>query len=227
MAAVALKSAAGAEVGSVELSDAVFGIVPNPSVLHQTVVAQLAARRAGTQSAKTRSEVSGGGKKPFKQKGTGSARQGSTRSPSWSGGGVAHAPKPRKYTQKVNKKVVRLALRSALSDRFATGNVLVVNEWAFEAPSTKGAQAALTALGVDGKVLVVLGHGDDIAWKSFRNLTNVQSIDAAELNAYDVLCNKWILFTERTLPSGDHQPALGAESETPVAIASASSEVSA
>jgi large subunit ribosomal protein L4 len=168
--------------------------------MHQVVTAQLAARRAGTQSTKTRAEVRGGGKKPFKQKGTGNARQGSTRSPHFSGGGVALGPKPRKYGQKTPKKMVKLALRSALSDRAAEGKIIVVDEWAFDAPKTKSAKAALAALGIDGKALVVVNPNDTNTIRSFLNLTEVQLIEVNELNAYDVLCSDWVVFSKSTLP---------------------------
>ncbi|HSL58568.1 MAG TPA: 50S ribosomal protein L4 [Acidimicrobiales bacterium] len=200
MAAVTVKTPAGADAGTLELSADVFGIEPNVPVMHQVVTAQLAARRAGTQSTKTRAEVSGGGAKPWKQKGTGRARQGSTRAPHWRGGGVALGPKPRSYAQRTPKKMIRLALRSALSDRAAEGKVLVVDEWAFDAPSTKAAIAALGALGVEGKALVVLSDDDAVAARSFRNLPSVQLVLARELNAYDVLCNDWVVFTRATVP---------------------------
>ncbi len=200
MASVPVRSVAGAEVGTVELAEETFGVQPNVPVMHQVVVAQLAARRAGTQSTKTRAEVRGGGKKPFKQKGTGNARQGSTRAPHWSGGGVALGPKPRKYDQRTPKKMIKLALRSALSDRAAEGKVVVVDSWGWEAPSTKRAVAALAALGVEGKALVVHDRADEAAVKSFRNLPEIQLCEVAELNAYDVLCNDWIVFTRATLP---------------------------
>src|SRR5688572_28426178 len=151
MPTVDTKDAKGAKAGSVELDDAMFGIEPNVPVMHQVVTAQLAAKRSGTQSTKTRSEVSGGGAKPFKQKGTGRARAGSIRAPQWRGGGVALGPKPRKYDQKTPKKMKRLALRSALSDRAAEGKVIVVTEWAFETPRTRDGAAALDALGVIGR----------------------------------------------------------------------------
>ena len=200
MASVNVKSAAGKPVGDVQVADEVFGIQPNVPTMHQVVTAQLAARRAGTQSTKTRAEVSGGGKKPFKQKGTGNARQGSTRAPHFSGGGVALGPKPRKYTQKTPKKMISLALRSALSDRFAEGKVVVVDEWGFDAPKTKAAKAALASLGIEGKALVVVDRDDTNTIKSFLNLREVQLIERAELNAYDVLCNEYIVFTKSTLP---------------------------
>jgi large subunit ribosomal protein L4 len=168
--------------------------------MHQVVTAQLAHRRAGTQSTKTRAEVSGGGKKPFRQKGTGGARQGSTRAPHYSGGGIALGPKPRKYSQKTPRKMVRLALHSALSDRNAQGRVVVVDSWGLSEPSTKGAIAALSALGIEGRALVVLTNADEAAAKSFRNIPEVQIISSGELNAYDVLCNDWIVFTSASLP---------------------------
>ena len=201
MASVAVKTPSGKDSGKVELAASVFGVQPNVPVMHQVVTAQLAHRRAGTQSTKTRAEVSGGGKKPFKQKGTGSARQGSTRAPHFSGGGIALGPKPRKYTQRTPRKMIKLALASALSDRQNEGKVVVVSEWGFNKPNTKSAVAALNAIGVDGKILVVLAAGDVVAKKSFANLQNVQSITTGELNAYDVLCNDWVVFTQATLPT--------------------------
>src|SRR3954462_15609057 len=180
---------------SVTLDPELFGVQPNVAVMHQVVTAQLAARRAGTQSTKTRAEVAGGGAKPWKQKGTGRARQGSIRSPKWKGGGVALGPKPRSYAQRTPKKMVRLALRSALSDRAADGKVLVVGEWGWDAPKTKDAAAALVALGAEGRVPVVLDGNDEVAAKSFRNLPDVHVLQAGELNAYDVLLSDWVVFT--------------------------------
>jgi large subunit ribosomal protein L4 len=190
----------GAKKGSVDLDEVTFGIEPNPAVMHQVVTAQLAARRAGTQSTKTRSEVAGGGAKPWKQKGTGRARQGSIRSPQWKGGGVALGPKPRSYSQRTPKKMVKLALRSALSDRAADGKVLVVGEWGWDAPKTKDAAAALSALGTEGRVLVVLERSDEVAAKSFRNLPDVHVLHTGELNAYDVLLSDWVVFSQAALP---------------------------
>ncbi len=191
----------GAVLGTVSLEPSVFGIEPHLAVLHQVVTAQLAARRAGTQSTKTRAEVSGGGRKPFRQKGTGGARQGSIRSPHYPGGGIALGPKPRSYDQKVNKKMVRLALHSALSDRAGEGRVALVEGFgAWDSPRTKNALSALSALGLIGKVLVVLGREDAVAYYSFNNLDNVKTLDAGELNAYDVLEADWVLFTDATLP---------------------------
>ena len=200
MAHVSLLSPSGASNGTVELAESVFGVQPNVPVMHQVVTAQLAKRRAGTQSTKTRAEVSGGGKKPFKQKGTGNARQGSTRAPQWPGGGIALGPKPRKYAQRTPKKMVQLALRSALSDRAMNGKVVVVDSWNWSAPSTKAAVKSLQDLNVTGSALVVVDRDDENAIKSFRNLQNVQLVERAELNAYDVLCNDFILFSSATLP---------------------------
>jgi large subunit ribosomal protein L4 len=202
MASVDVVDQTGKSTGSAELDEAVFGIEPHQAVLHQVVTAQLAARRAGTQSTKTRAEVRGGGAKPWKQKGTGRARQGSIRSPQWRGGGVALGPKPRSYKQRTPKKMIRLALRSALSDRAADDKVVVVDEWSFDEPSTATARKALEALGVEKRVLIVLGEGDEHAWKSFRNLPQVHTQLARELNAYDILVADWVVFTSETLPTG-------------------------
>jgi large subunit ribosomal protein L4 len=184
----------------VTLDDTVFGVQPNVPVMHQVVTAQLAAARSGTQSTKTRAEVSGGGKKPFKQKGTGRARQGSERAPHFAGGGVAFGPKPRSYKQRTPRKMIQLALRSALSDRAAEGRVAVVAPWPWEQPSTKSALRALSALALEGRLLVVLGREDSEAYRSFRNIPDIQVILAGELNTYDVLCNDWVVFTTETLP---------------------------
>jgi large subunit ribosomal protein L4 len=202
MATVTVKSSAGADAGTVELDAAYFGVQPNVPVMHQVVTAQLANRRSGTQSTKTRAEVSGGGAKPWKQKGTGRARQGSTRSPQWQGGGVALGPKPRKYTQRTPKKMIRLALTSSLSDRANDNKVVVVQEWGFgETPSTKAATALLAAVGVTGRVLVVVRPDDVVAAKSFRNLPEVHVLPSSDLNAYDILCSDYVVFTSETLPS--------------------------
>jgi large subunit ribosomal protein L4 len=199
---VARRSSTGDDLGPVELEPSIFGIEPNQAVLHQVVTAQLAAARSGTQSTKTRAEVRGGGAKPFRQKGTGRARQGSTRSPQWVGGGVALGPKPRSYAQKTPKKMIQLALRSALSDRAADGRVALVDAWSFDVPSTKAAIAILADLGLAGRVLVVLGEDDGYADRSFANLPAVQTIMTGELNAYDILVNDWVVFTDATLPGG-------------------------
>ena len=200
MASINIKSPSGADAGTADLVDEVFGIEPNIPVMHQVVTAQLAAKRQGTHSTKTRSEVRGGGAKPWRQKGTGRARAGSSNSPIWRGGGIAHGPRPRDYGQKTPKKMVKLALRSALSDRASEGNVIVVDSWNFDAPKTKDAIAALSAIGAEGKVLVVLGDTDDAAYKSFRNLADVHCLHVGELNTYDVLESDVVVFTKETLP---------------------------
>ncbi len=214
MADLTLKTAAGKDNGTIELSDEVFGVKPNISLMHQVVTAQLAARRSGTQSTKTRSDVRGGGRKPYAQKGTGNARQGSIRAPHFVGGGVALGPKPRKYDQKTPKKMVKAALRSALSDRAGEGKIVVVDSWGFESPKTKDAKTALDALGITGTALVVVGRDDAAAALSFRNLPKVQVISPGELNAYDVLCNEWLIFTKDVLPAGTPTSAPAAEAET-------------
>ena len=195
------RSLDGAALGTVELEPTIFGIEPNMAVLHQVVTAQLAAKRAGTQSTKTRKEVSGGGKKPFRQKGTGGARQGTIRAPHYPGGGIALGPKPRKYDQKTPKKMIRLALHSALSDRAAESRVALVDSFGdWSEPKTKAALGALGALGLEGKILVVLADTDTVARRSFNNLDHVKTIDEGEINAYDVLEADWVLFTDATLP---------------------------
>jgi len=201
-----MKTQAGADGGSVDLPDSVFGIEPNVPVMHQVVTAQLAAARAGTHSTRTRAEVAGGGAKPWRQKGTGRARQGSIRAPQWRGGGVAHGPKPRSYKQRTPKKMVRLALVSALSDRAGDAKVVVVDRWSFDEPRTKDAITALGALGLRPagerapRVLLVLDRTEDAAWKSFRNLGDrVQIVLPEEINTYDVLVNDWLVFSSATL----------------------------
>ncbi len=200
MLAVDVRDLTGSKTGTIDLDPRTFGLDPNVAVMHQVVTAQLAARRSGTQSTKTRAEVRGGGAKPWRQKGTGRARHGSIRSPQWRGGGVALGPKPRDYSQKTPKKMVRLALKSALSDRAASERVVVVNEWNFELPKTKAAVTALDALDVKGRVLIVVDQNDSNTWKSFANLDRVHVISPGELNAYDVLVNDWVVFTKSTLP---------------------------
>ncbi len=200
MASIAVKNSSGKAAGNVDVADELFAVEPNVPVMHQVVTAQLAGRRAGTQSTKTRAEVSGTGKKPFNQKGTGGARQGSTRAPHFKGGGIAHGPKPRSYAQRTPRKMIRLALASALSDRNSSGHVVVIESWGLTAPSTKEALKALTALGVEGRVMVVVSPSEEVAIKSFRNVPEVQLTLVSELNAYDVLCNDWIVFSKDSLP---------------------------
>jgi large subunit ribosomal protein L4 len=221
------RTTGGDTLTDVELEPSIFGIEPNLAVLHQVVTAQLAAARSGTQSTKTRAEVRGGGAKPFRQKGTGRARQGSTRSPQWVGGGVALGPKPRSYAQKTPKKMIQLALRSALSDRASQGRVAVVDAWSFDVPSTKAAIAALEALEVTGRVLVVLGDEDGYADRSFGNLPEVQTIMSGELNTYDILVNDWIVFTDATLPGGSGSAPEGAPVAEAGSAEPADSEASA
>jgi large subunit ribosomal protein L4 len=218
------RSTDGTVLSRVVLDPSIFGIQPNLAVLHQVVTAQLAAARSGTQSTKTRAEVRGGGAKPFRQKGTGRARQGSTRSPQWVGGGVALGPKPRSYAQKTPKKMIQLALRSALSDRAALGRVALVDAWPFEVPSTKAAVASLRALGLSGRVLVVLGEEDGYADRSFGNLPEVQTMVAGELNAYDILVNDWVVFTDDTLPGEAESTAVEADPAADEAPADAAAE---
>lgn len=213
MASIKLTTVAGKASGNVDLDDALFGVEPHFSVMHQVVTAQLAAKRAGTQSTKTRAEVRGGGAKPWRQKGTGKARQGSIRSPQWRGGGVALGPKPRSYKQRTPKKMIRLALASALSDRLASEKVIVLKEWGIDAPSTKAAVEVLKKIDVDGRVLVVLTREDEAVWKSLRNLQNVHALVTGELNAYDVLVSDWVVFTEASLPQPKAPKGESAEKE--------------
>ena len=197
------RSATGAVLGTVELEPTIFSVKVNVPLVHQVVTAQLAARRSGTQSTKTRAEVSGGGAKPFRQKGTGNARQGSSRSPIHVGGGVALGPKPRKYGHKTPKKMVQQALRCALSDRASESAIRLIDRFAFDAPKTKDAIAVLANLECEGKVLVVTGREDTTTLKSFANLSYVALVPVDQLTAYDVLAADVLLFTDATLPGFD------------------------
>ena len=198
--AIDVKDLAGKKVDSIDLPAEWFTGEVRVHVMHEVVVAQLAAARQGTASTKTRGEVAGGGAKPWRQKGTGRARHGSTRSPIWVGGGVAHGPKPRKYTKRVNKKVKRAALQSALTDRANLDAVVVVRDLSFEAPRTKDAVAALAALDLaDTKVLVVLADRDAATEKSFRNLPQVHTLIVDQLNTHDVLNADAVVFDEAAL----------------------------
>ena len=201
MSKVDILKSDGAKAGSVDLDDSIFGIEPNVPVMHQVVNGQLAAKRSGTHNTKTRAEVRGGGAKPWKQKGTGRARAGSSRMPHWRGGGVAMGPKPRDYSQKTPKKLKRLALFSALSDRAASGNILIVDSWDFEAPSTKAAQNALKAIGATGKILLVINADDANTQKSFRNLEDVHVLPIGQLNVFDILVSDFVIFTKDNLPT--------------------------
>ena len=199
----ALYAADGTAMGEVELSPEVFGIKPNTAVMHQVVTAQLAAARAGTHSTKTRAEVRGGGRKPWRQKGLGRARHGSIRSPQWIGGGVAHGPKPRDYSQRTPKKMKRLALRSALSARAAEGQIKVVDSFEpWDVPRTKQAVALLQAMAVPGKVLLLAEDHEQIAIKSFRNLGHVIASSLGQANTYDVLWAETIVMSRGTLDLG-------------------------
>ena len=199
MVAVPVRSVTGSESGTVELTPDVFGIEPNVAVMHQVVTAQLAARRSGSHKTKTRSEVKGGGSKPWRQKGTGRSRHGSIRSPIWRGGGIAHGPQPRSYAQSTPKKMKRLALRSALSDRAADEKIIVIEGWGFDTPSTASAVRKLEALGAHGRILVVLERDDITARKSFRNLQRVHALPADQINTYDVLVSDVVVFTTASL----------------------------
>lgn len=187
MPTVKIYNMLGKETGEMELTAEIFGIEPNSAVLHSAVVNYLANQRQGTQSTKTRTEVRGGGKKPWRQKGTGHARQGSTRAPQWTHGGVALGPKPRSYTYVLPKKMRRLALKSALSSKVADGEMLVLEELTLDAIKTKTVAAMLTALGADRKVLLVLPEKNDVVVKSARNIPGVKTALVNTLNTYDIL----------------------------------------
>jgi large subunit ribosomal protein L4 len=196
--------------GSVELPAEVFDVAENKALMHQVVVAQLAAARQGTHKAKTRAEVRGGGRKPYRQKGTGRARQGSTRAPQFAGGGVVHGPVPRDYAQKTPKKMKQAALRGALSDRARNGRVHVISEIVSgDTPSTKAARAAIAALSENPRVLVVIGRDDEIGWRSLRNLDNLHLIAPDQLNTYDVLVSDDVVFTSAALDAFLAGPARG------------------
>ena len=199
MSAVAVYNMAGEQTGTVELNDAVFGIEPNEAVVHQVVRSHLANLRQGTQSALTRAEVSGGGKKPWRQKGTGHARQGSTRAPQWTHGGIAFAPKPRSYSFHVNKKVRRLALKSVLSAKAKEGNLLVIDTIHLDAIKTADFRRFLEAVKADGKSLVVTPAADPVVYRSARNLPGVRTTPAAQLNTYDVLNARWLVVDQAAL----------------------------
>jgi large subunit ribosomal protein L4 len=200
----------GKKVGDQELPSELFEAPVNVPLMHQVVIAGLASLRSGTHSTKTRAEVSGGGKKPWRQKGTGRARHGSTRSPIWSGGGVAHGPKPRDHSVRVNKKMKKGALRSALSDAVSSGKLVVIDQLGFEEPRTKDAAEILEALELRGKVLVVLAEPETTVEKSFRNLRQVRLTYARSLSVYDVLAADRVLFAKpaiEALAGGSHAAA--------------------
>ncbi|KAB1644372.1 50S ribosomal protein L4 [Pseudoclavibacter sp. CFCC 14310] len=191
-------TAEGKKSGSVELPADLFDVQPNVPLIHQVVVAQLAAARQGTAKVKNRGEVSGAGRKPFKQKGTGNARQGSIRAPHMTGGGIVHGPVPRDYTQRTPKKMIAAALRGSLSDRARNGRVHVITDVVSgETPSTKAAKAVLAQFAADANILLVVDRTDELTIKSVRNLQNVNSLDAGQLNAYDVLVADDVVFTKQ------------------------------
>ena len=190
---------AGAEVGTVELNDAIFGIEPNEAVVHEVVKNHLANCRQGTQSALTRAEVSGGGIKPWRQKGTGHALQGSTRAPQWTHGGIVFAPKPRDYSYVLNKKVKRLALKSVLSAKAAEGKLVVIDAIKMDAIKTADFRKFLTAVGVDGKAVVVTPAVDTVVVKSARNIPGVLTTPAAQLNVYDIINAQYLVVDQTAL----------------------------
>ena len=192
MSAIKVLNMAGAEVGTVELNDSIFGVEPNTAVVHEVVKNHLANCRQGTQSALTRAEVSGGGKKPWRQKGTGHARQGSTRAPQWTHGGIVFAPKPRSYSYVLNKKVKRLAMKSALSAKAAAGEIIVIDSIKMDSIKTKDFRAFLNAVKADGKSLVVTPAKDEIVVKSARNIPGVETSMANLINVYDILKAKYL-----------------------------------
>ena len=199
MSTINVLNMTGEVVGTVELSDGIFGIEPNESVVHDVVKNHLANCRQGTQSALTRGEVSGGGKKPWRQKGTGHARQGSTRAPQWTHGGIVFAPKPRSYSYVLNKKVKRLALKSVLSAKAAANEIIVVDGIKFDSIKTKDFRAFLNAIKADGKSMVVTPAKDEIVIKSARNIPGVQVTMANLINVYDILKAKYLVLDKEAL----------------------------
>ena len=199
MSAIKVLNMASAEVGTVELNDSIFGVEPNTAVVHEVVKNHLANCRQGTQSALTRAEVSGGGKKPWRQKGTGHARQGSTRAPQWTHGGIVFAPKPRSYSYVLNKKVKRLAMKSALSAKAAAGEIIVIDSIKMDSIKTKDFRAFLNAVKADGKSLVVTPAKDEIVVKSARNIPGVETSMANLINVYDILKAKYLVLDKEAL----------------------------
>jgi large subunit ribosomal protein L4 len=216
---------AGKKAGSAELPADLFDVQTNVPLIHQVVVAQLAAARQGTSSTKRHNEVSGTGKKPFKQKGTGRARQGSMRAPQMRGGYIAHGPKPRDYDQRTPKKMKAAAIRGAVSDRARNGRLHVIAEFAIgSAPSTKAAAAILAQLTQRRNVLVVLDRTDDLSYKSLRNLQNVHVLPVDQLNAYDILLSDDLVFTKSALDAYIAGPAKGASAKAVATSAEAAKE---
>ena len=199
MSTIKVLNMAGAEVGTVELCDSIFGIEPNQAVVHEVVKNHLANCRQGTQSALTRAEVSGGGKKPWRQKGTGHARQGSTRAPQWTHGGIVFAPKPRSYSYVLNKKVKRLAMKSALSAKAAAGEIIVIDSIKMDAIKTAEFRKFLNAVKVDGKAVVVTPEVDTVIVKSARNIPGVLTTIANLLNVYDIINAQYLVVDQAAL----------------------------
>lgn len=199
MATIEMKDASGKKVKDAELSAAVFEIEPNVHVMHEVVRSQRAARRQGTHDTLTRGQVRGGGKKPWRQKGTGRARQGTIRAPQWAGGGTVFGPHPRSYAFKVPAKVIKLAMRSALSAKLADGEIVVVDQLSFEKPSTKQAAEVLKNLGLEGRVTIIVPDDDVNTFLSFRNLSKVRVIGVSELNTLDFIDNKALVLTDAAL----------------------------
>jgi large subunit ribosomal protein L4 len=200
MTAVDIRTPDGSGAGSVELPAEIFDVQTNIPLIHQVVVAQLAAARSGTHKAKTRGEVAGGGRKPYKQKGTGRARQGSVRAPQFAGGGVVHGPQPRDYSQRTPKKMKAAALRGVLSDRAREGRIGVVSDFGTgDTPSTKAALSILSEWLDEGRVLVVLSRDEESAWRSLRNVAAIQLVSADQLNAYDAVISDRIVFSQAAL----------------------------
>ncbi len=195
MAKIDIYNQKGEKLDGVEFSDAVFAIEPNVHAMHEVCRAQMAAWRQGTHQTKTRGKVSGGGRKPWRQKGTGHARQGSTRAPQWTGGGTVFGPHPRKYDFKVPRKVVKLAMRSALSAKLADDEILIVDTLDFENPKTKDAVAVMKALELEGRITLVIGDEDVNAYLSFRNIPGLRIITATQANTYDFIDNSKLVFT--------------------------------
>ena len=199
MSTIKVLNMSGAEVGTVELSDGIFGIEPNQAVVHEVVKNHLANRRQGTQSALTRAEVSGGGKKPWRQKGTGHARQGSTRAPQWTHGGIVFAPKPRDYSYRINRKLKRVALKSVLSAKAASGDLLVVDDLALDAIKTADFRKFLNAVNCDGKAVVVTPAVDTVVVKSARNIPGVLTTPANNLSVYDIINAQYLVADQAAL----------------------------
>ena len=199
MTTIDIKNASGKKAGTAELAPSVFGIEPNMHVMHQVVRSQRAAWRQGTSNTLTRGQVRGGGKKPWRQKGTGRARQGTIRAPQWAGGGTVFGPHPRSYAFHVNKKEVKLAMRSALSAKLADGELYVVENFSFEKPRTKDAVAVLKALELEGRTTIVIPDDDVNAYLSFRNIPKVNVIPVSESNTYEFIDNTALVFTADAL----------------------------